>query len=121
MNPEPTTEESRRQGLIASARRTVAKIDGGLGTPIWTSNGVEAKVRAIVEIGDDITIEQIAALKASYPLAGPVYKSVVECNGCGFEVKRAVQVGEAPDYQSDTAVLCEQCLQGALDALRAAV
>jgi hypothetical protein len=38
----------------------------------------------------------------------------IECNGCGVDVEIAVSVGQEPDYESRTAVLCRPCVEAAL-------
>lgn len=38
----------------------------------------------------------------------------IRCNECGTYVERAVQVGEPPDWESATALICERCARSAL-------
>jgi hypothetical protein len=40
------------------------------------------------------------------------------CDECGKECNVTVQIGEEPDYESATVVMCEPCLVLALDAIR---
>lgn len=39
------------------------------------------------------------------------------CNECEASVDKAMELGEIPDYESDTAVICEPCLRLALQKL----
>lgn len=39
------------------------------------------------------------------------------CNECGQETWSAVEIGEPPDYESATAVVCGACLRAALRLL----
>lgn len=40
--------------------------------------------------------------------------TAIRCNECNCRVKAAVQLGEDPDYDSATAVVCFDCLRKAL-------
>jgi hypothetical protein len=42
------------------------------------------------------------------------------CHECGADTWDAVQVGQAPDYESSTAIICGDCLRAALRLLGAA-
>lgn len=42
----------------------------------------------------------------------------VGCDECGIDVAVGVRVGEEPDYESATAVLCITCVENALNLLR---
>ena len=39
------------------------------------------------------------------------------CHECGAESWNVVQIGEPPDYESSTAIVCEGCLRAALQLL----
>ena len=44
--------------------------------------------------------------------------TAIQCDGCQRDVACAVQVGQLPDYDSATVVLCADCLALASDLLR---
>lgn len=37
----------------------------------------------------------------------------IRCDSCGESVDRAVEIGQEPDYESNTATICFMCLQKA--------
>ncbi len=39
----------------------------------------------------------------------------IQCDECQQEVDMAVRLGEEPDYESATAIVCLMCLRGALE------
>lgn len=39
------------------------------------------------------------------------------CDECGADVDAVVQLGQEPDYESSTAMVCEACLRSALDRI----
>src|SRR5687767_5398271 len=41
--------------------------------------------------------------------------TAINCNNCDECVTRAVQLGDEPDYESATAIVCGPCLKDALD------
>lgn len=44
----------------------------------------------------------------------------ITCAACRRDAEAAVEVGEAPDYESNTAVLCARCLDRAVTLLETA-
>ena len=42
------------------------------------------------------------------------YKRWRTCNECGGEVEDLVEIGEEPDYESATAIVCKSCIEKAL-------
>lgn len=42
------------------------------------------------------------------------------CNECGKRVQRLVRLGDEPDYESNTAYICIDCLRRAITALEEA-
>jgi len=43
--------------------------------------------------------------------------TAIQCDGCQRDVARAAQVGQLPDYDSATVVLCADCLALAVELL----
>lgn len=43
----------------------------------------------------------------------------INCDACGRAVKSVVHIGEQPDYESSTAMICGDCLSKALKILQA--
>lgn len=41
------------------------------------------------------------------------YKYMLVCDECSEKVNIAIQLGEEPDYESATAIICESCLNKA--------
>ena len=58
------------------------------------------------------TAQDVAAIIGNDSWCGPE-----ECNECGQKVPVAVQLGEEPNYESRTAVVCADCLQKACGLL----
>lgn len=56
------------------------------------------------------TAEQVAAIIGNNTWAGPE-----ACSECGIESWGVVQLGEEPDYESQTTLICRACL---LEAVR---
>ena len=61
------------------------------------------------------TGKDVAKIIGNNSWAGPD-----NCNECGNEVERTVQLGEPPDYKSRTAQICLECLRKAVQLLESA-
>lgn len=69
------------------------------------SDAIHARLAALdVETA---TAADVAEVVGNTSWVGPT------CDGCGEYVAWAVEVGDAPDYESRTAVLCAPCLRAA--------
>ena len=44
---------------------------------------------------------------------------ILSCSECGHRARAAIQLGEEPDYDSVTVIICEECLRKALAMLEA--
>jgi hypothetical protein len=55
------------------------------------------------------TASDVAAIIGNNSWCGPC-----KCDECGKEAETAVQLGEEPDYESATAVVCFDCVQKAM-------
>jgi hypothetical protein len=74
-------------------------------------------------LADDV----LAALKALDPetatsadvaaAGAPGWVAPQRCDECGEESWDAVELGEPPDYESNTATICERCLMRALELI----
>lgn len=41
----------------------------------------------------------------------------IQCSECKKDVQRVIQLGDEPDYESNTALVCEYCLKEALQLI----
>ena len=40
------------------------------------------------------------------------------CYECGYKVDSLVEIGDEPDYESETAYVCQSCLEKALNLIK---
>lgn len=71
--------------------------------------------------------EALAALDPETATSGDVERIIgnsswthLHCDCCEADVDVVAEIGETPDYESRTASVCEECLQGALRQIRRA-
>lgn len=114
MKPRIVTRQSNAQEYAAGWRKRL--VEG------WNPPGVGwgDAVRRCAALPDPVNPDKF--IEIANEVNRGWAKSVVDtkCHGCDAMVARAVIVGEAEDYESSTATLCESCLVEALEALRAA-
>ena len=79
--------------------------------------------RATVELAKSLDPETSTRedVQSLWNLSGwdGVYNPGQRCDNCGQCREAVVEVGEEPDYESNTASMCEECLEAALALLRA--
>jgi len=63
-----------------------------------------------------LDLEKVSA-KAIEKIIGNSTWTDLKCNECNKKCKAVMRVGDKPDYDSNTAWLCEKCLRKALDAI----
>ena len=61
---------------------------------------------------DTATAKDITKIMGNDSWADPT-----QCDECGEEKEMVVQLGEEPDYESATAIICYDCLKAALDLI----
>ena len=61
--------------------------------------------QSIVRLGDNPAIADVEAILPGW--------TKVTCDECNKPVDAVVQVGEMPDYESSTALICKNCLAAA--------
>jgi len=59
------------------------------------------------------TAEEVALIIGNDSWASE--KAIPKCSECGENVSEIVQVGEEPDYESNTSWICKKCLVRALE------
>jgi hypothetical protein len=90
---------TRRTLAAEAADRWVAQYKGNLG-------GKASAIRALGESPDPDAVDAI--------IGNGSWTSVPECNECKADVAAVVRIGDEPDYESNTAWVCEDCLKKAL-------
>jgi hypothetical protein len=84
----------------------------GWGTTVTGDTGaIYEKLKALPKTATD---RDVAKIIGNDSWAGPS-----KCHECGETVLRTIELGEAPDYESHTAQICESCLRKALELLGA--
>lgn len=68
--------------------------------------------RKLDELGQEINAEQIAEI------IGNKSWTELQCHQCGKDVKAVVEVGQEPDYESHTALLCIDCIRKDFQVLK---
>lgn len=66
-----------------------------------------AIVKQLEAFGDTITFEQAESVLPGW--------STLQCDECKRQVDSVIRVGDDPDYESNTAYLCRDCITKALD------
>ncbi len=101
------TSRDKIKDMVPEFLRNAERFDTFSGFD-WKGNA--KKVKALDT--DTCTIEEATAA------FGNSSWTMLQCNECDREVEEAVQIGQEPDYDSATAVVCKECLVNALEMFK---
>lgn len=79
--------------------------------------GADKRGRSVGAELEALDAERATAADVAEIVGNKSWVSKNACDECGVETWDAVQVGEEPDYESSTAVLCRKCIKAALALL----
>mgnify|MGYP007083465666 CR=1 FL=1 len=107
---------TKRQLIDSVAERWKVQYYSGprQGWAFTTSGASDEIYRRLKALPQNATEDQAAAI------IGNSGWTRIECDECGKYVDAAVQLGEPPDYESATAVVCLDCLKAAAALLEGA-
>lgn len=72
-----------------------------------------AKFQRIAALRNDATAADVNKIGSPWT-EGQTWAHADRCTGCGERARAVVQVGEEPEYESSTAILCRPCVEKAL-------
>jgi hypothetical protein len=94
---------SRRQMAAKTADRWREQYGPMFG--VFPFGDAREVLKQLESLGRSPTVEQVEAICPGW--------TVLRCDECRDEVDEVVQLGEPPDYESSTAVVCLRCLVNA--------